>query len=64
MKHHEIKNQHDHHIIDEKIREEIIFALDHDMDHTYFESVRIDIKEDKRTDKERVTIVKVEGIYE
>jgi len=61
---HVIKNQHDQHIVDEKIRNEIRFTLDHDLDHTYYEGTRIDIIEDKKTEQGRVTLVKVDGIYE
>ncbi len=56
---HEIKNQNGYHLIDEKIRDEIIYALDHDMTYTYFKGTRIDIVSDKKTDSLRETIVKV-----
>lgn len=56
---HEIKNQNGYHLIDEKIRDEIIYALDHDMTYTYFGKTRIDIVSDKKTDSLRETIVKV-----
>ena len=61
---HEIKNQNGKHIGDEKIRDEIIYALDHDMDHTYHNGVRIDIEKDTKTDEGRVTLVKVEWVDE
>jgi len=61
---HEIKNQHGKHITDEKIRDEIIYALDHDMCYTYYDDKRIDIESDTRTDQDRVTLVRVEGIHE
>lgn len=59
---HEIKNQYDNHIIDEDIRGEINYALEHDMEYTYFEDTRVDIVSSKTVGNEKVTIVKVGGI--
>ena len=59
---HEIKNQNGNYIDDGLIRTEINHALDHDMTHTYFDGIRIDIVSDRKTDKVREAVVKVEGI--
>lgn len=60
MKTHQIINQNDAFIHDEAIRDEIIYALEHDMDYTYFDKTRIDIVEDRNYADERVTLVEVE----
>ena len=60
---HEIMNQRGNHIMDESIRAEINHALEHALTYTYFEGIRIDIVSDRKTDKERKTIVNVEGIW-
>ena len=59
---HDIMNQHGKHIIDDYAIVEINHALDHSLTHTYIEGRKIDIVSDKKTDKKRITIVKVEGI--
>ena len=59
---HSIKNQNDKHIIDELIINEINHLLDHDLNYTYFEGTKIEIIKDFRTETERETIVKIEGI--
>ena len=59
---HIIINQYDKLIDDEYIRKEINHALDNDLDHTYFDGVKIDITSDKKMDGERVTVVCVDGI--
>ena len=41
--HHEIKNQHDKHIIEDDIRKCIISTIEHDMVYTYYEGVKIEI---------------------
>ncbi len=56
---HIIKNQLGNHIIDYKIRQEILHTLDHDMTFTYFEGDKIEIVSDMKTDKKRVTLVNV-----
>ena len=56
---HIIKNQMGNHIIDYKIRQEILHTIDHDMTHTYYEGDKIEIVSDVKTDKERVTLVHV-----
>lgn len=59
---HEIKNQHGKYIDDKNIREEIIFALEHDWTYTYYNEAKIEIVSDFSTDEGRVTIVCVEGL--
>ena len=61
---HEIKNQHGKHIIDEEIRDEIIYAIEKDMTYTYHDGIRIDIVKDVKTEKGRETLVRVDGIDE
>ena len=60
MEPHQIINQNGGIIYDEAIRNEINYALEHDMYYTYFEGKRIDIVEDKKYLEERVTKIKVE----
>ena len=59
---HEIKNQLGNYIIDEDVRTEINHALDHALTHTYYKGIKIEIVKDKKYSKERVTLVKIEGI--
>ena len=59
---HEIKNQHDKHIMDELIRDEINYALEHGLFETYFNDKRIDIVSDKKSDDGRVTLVEIKGL--
>ena len=58
----EIVNQYNNHIIDEHIRDEIDFALEHDMTHTYFQGSKIEIEKDFKDEDRHVTVVNVRGI--
>ena len=58
MKTHTILNQNEKHLIEKKIRQEIIFALEYDLDHCYYEKQKIEIVSDTTTDDGRITIVK------
>ena len=57
---HTIKNQRGKYIIDKKIREEIIHALDHGLSHAYFKNTKIEIISDFKKDGERGTIVNID----
>ncbi len=57
---HIIQNQDGNYIEDELIRDEIDYALEHDMTYTYFDGHKIDIDSDKKTEAEHFTIVTVE----
>ncbi len=57
---HIIQNQDGNYIEDEKIRDEIDYALEHDMTYTYFDGHKIDIDRDTKTEKEHLTMVSVE----
>lgn len=60
---HKIVNQNGKYIVDDKIRTEIKDALDKDKDHLYFDNIRIDIELDVKCIKERLTKVRIEGIW-
>jgi len=57
---HTIKNKQGKHIIDKKIRDEIIHALDHGFFYTYYNDTKIEIVSDFRTEEGRETIVKID----
>jgi len=58
---HEIKNKHGKYIEEVKIRDEICYAIEHNMKYTYYEGKKIDIKTETNKDG-RFTQVKIEGI--
>ena len=53
---HTIKTQHDKHIIDKKIRDEINHTLEHDLTYTYYEGTKIEIVSNDKSDYEWVTV--------
>lgn len=59
---HEIKNQNEEYIIDDYILNEIHYLLDSGVDYTYFDGKKIEIIKDFKNEKERETVVNVEGI--
>ena len=60
---HSITTQNGKHIIDKKIRGEIIHALEHDVTYTYYDGIKIEIVSNKKSDDEWVTVVNVEGLW-
>lgn len=57
---HQIKNQHDSHIVDEAIRDGIKVMLDKGLDHTYVFGMKVSVVRDFRKDDFRETTVEVE----